>query len=72
MAFQVCTLALGAGGLYSPLRGILQGLRSDERQRVERPTEHYSIDFSRVADVLKRIFVQQHKIGRKCSKRIGH
>jgi hypothetical protein len=44
------------------VRGILQGLRSDGRQRVEAAMEHDCVNFAGVADVFERIHVEQHQI----------
>ena len=44
------------------VRGILQGLRSDRRQRVEPATEHDCVNLSGVADVFERIHIEQYQI----------
>jgi hypothetical protein len=46
--------------LSSSRRPILQGLRSDKRQRVELATEHDCVNFAGVADVFERIHVEQY------------
>jgi hypothetical protein len=41
------------------VRGILQGLRSDRRQREELATDHDCVNLAGVADVFERIHVEQ-------------